>query len=173
MIMCMNNEGEYGKYIIQESILPPYMRLPEVKQEYHENGRRRVLWLDDNAAPGGGFTMNSAWIVHADCELQMARRASNTVLEIGMTHSHESNEIVGFLGSNPDDPSDLCGEIEFFIEGEQHILTKSTYIYLPAGVIHMPMTVNRVDRPIFHFFITMTPGYVMVLEKGKFEVNHP
>ena len=166
--MAMNNEGKYGKYIIQENFLPPFMQLPESKKEYYDVGRRRILWLDDNVAPGGGFTMNSTWIVHADREMQLEREANGTVSELGKQHSHDGNEILGFLGSNPEDPSDLCGEVEIFIEGEQHILTKSTYIYLPAGVKHVPLYINRVDRPIFHFFITLTPSYVMVRDEGEF-----
>ena len=168
--MCMNNEGEHGKYIIQESTLPPFLKTPEFKKEYFDMGRRRILWLDDQAAPGGGFSMNSAWIVHADRDIQLEREASDTVGEMGKPHSHEGNEIIGFLGSDPENPSDLCGEVEIHIEGEKHILTKSTYIYLPAGVKHVPLYINRVDRPIFHFFITLTPNYVMVRDTEKFEV---
>ena len=169
--MFMNNEGEYGKYIIQESTLPFFLRTPEFTKEYYDIGRRRVLWLDDQAAPGGGFSMNSTWIVHADRDIQLAREAADETSELGKPHSHEGNEILGFLGSNPDDPSDLCGEVEIFIEGEQHILTKSTYIYLPAGVKHVPLYINRVDRPIFHFFITLTPSYSLVRDNGVFKVN--
>ena len=168
--MCMNNEGKYGKYIIQESLLPPFLQTPEFTKEYYDIGRRRVLWMDERAAPGGGFSMNSTWIIHADRDIQLARESADEVSELGKPHKHEGNEILGFLGSNPDDPSDLCGEVEIHIEGEKHILTKSTYIYLPAGVRHLPLYINRVDRPIFHFFITLTPSYTMVRETEKFEV---
>lgn len=165
--MCMNNEGKYGKYFIQESILPPFLNNPEAKKEYHDVGRRRILWLDNNAAPDCGITMNSTWIVHADRDIQLAREASNTIGEMGKPHSHPENEILAFFGSNPDDPSDLGGEIEIFVEGEKHILTKSTYIYFPAGIKHLPLHINRVDRPIFHFFITLSEGYTMVREDDE------
>ena len=115
--------------------------------------------------------MNTCWIVHADREIQLERERTNTVGEMGKPHCHEGNEILGFLGSNPDDPSDLCGEVEIYIEGEKHILTKSTYIYLPAGIKHVPLYINRVDRPIFHFFITLTNGYSMVREKSVFDME--
>lgn len=167
--MYMNNEGKYGKYIIQDSLLPPSLDNPEAKKEYFDVGRRRILWLDDRAAPECGITMNSAWILHADRDIQLEREANGSVAEMGKPHSHPGNEILGFLGSNPDDPSDLCGEVEIYIEGERHILTKSSYIYLPAGVKHLPLYINRVDRPIFHFFITLTSGYTMVRDNGIFK----
>ena len=168
--MHINNEGEFGKYIIQQSILPPFLDTSEAKKEYYDIGRRRVLWLDERAAPGCGLTMNSTWILHADRDVQLEREANGSVEEMGKSHSHQGNEILGFLGSNPDDPSDLCGEVEIYIEGEGHLLTKSTYIYLPAGVKHVPLYINRVDRPIFHFFVTLTPSYTMIRDTGIFEV---
>ena len=169
--MCMNNEGKYGKNIIQESILPPFLETPEAKAEYAEIGRRRILWLDEHAAPNCGLSMNTAWIMYADRDIQLEREATDTVGEMGKPHCHKGNEIVGFLGSNPDDPSDLGGEVEMWIDGEKHILTKSTYIYIPAGVKHVPLYINRVDRPILHFFITLTDGYSMVRENGVFDME--
>ena len=170
--MCMNNEGKYGKYIIQKSILPPVLETPEKQAEYYEVGRRRILWLDSHAAPGCGLTMNTCWIVHADRELQLERERTSTVGEMGKPHSHPGVEILGFLGSNPEDPSDLCGEVEIYIEGEKHVLTKSTYIYLPAGVKHVPLYINRVDRPILHFFVTLTDGYSMVRENDVYDMEN-
>ena len=49
--MYINNEGKYGKYIIQESILPPFLATPEAKKGYYDVGRRRILWLDEKPLP--------------------------------------------------------------------------------------------------------------------------
>ncbi len=131
---------------------------PEAKKGYYDVGRRRILWLDEKAAPECGLTMNSTWIMHADRDIQLEREANNTVDEMGKSHSHRGNEILGFLGSNPDDPSDLCGEVEIYIEGEGHILTKSTYIYLPAGVKHV-LFISIAWIADLSFFITLIPLY--------------
>ena len=66
------------------------------------------------------------------------------------THTHEVGEIVGFIGSNPEDPDDLGGEMRFWIDGEWVTLTKSCFIYIPAGVEHCPYEFIRVDKPILH-----------------------
>lgn len=66
-------------------------------------------------------------------------------------HSHKYDEIIGMVGTNPDDPNELCGEIEITINGEKHIVTKSCFIYLPAGLEHGPFRELRIDRPIFEF----------------------
>ena len=78
---------------------------------------------------------------------------------MGKPHQHAQPEILGFYGSDPDDPYNLGGEVEIFVDGESHILTKSTMLFLPPELPHCPLYVNRVDRPIFHFSVVMSGIY--------------
>jgi hypothetical protein len=64
-------------------------------------------------------------------------------------HCHDWDEYVGFFGSNPDDPSNLNAEIQFWLDGEKHILTKNCLILVPAGVWHGPIVVEKLTKPIF------------------------
>ena len=54
-------------------------------------------------------------------------------------HAHPHDEILLFLGSNPDDIRDLGGEIELFLgdEGERHVITTTTVLFLPKGLRHL------------------------------------
>ena len=82
-------------------------------------------------------------------------------------HTHDFDEILGFIGSNPEDPYDLGAEIEFWIEDEQFILTRSSMIFMPSGMTHCPLNIRKVDRPVFHFFSTKTTGkYAPKLKEG-------
>ena len=54
-------------------------------------------------------------------------------------------------GTNPDYPNDLFGEVEMFLNGEKHLLTKSCLTFIPAGLEHGPIRMTRMDRPILHF----------------------
>ena len=164
--MPMNRDGIYGKYIIQDIILPPERATPEAGKEYEELGRRRILWLDALNMPCSGIQMNTAWYVHANRDIEIERRESGASKGT-LPHVHDVDELLGFLGSNPDDPSDLCGEIELHIDGEPHILTKSSYVFIPAGVKHVPLYINRVDRPIFHFSLLLGPQYVLTRDADK------
>ena len=47
-------------------------------------------------------------------------------------------EAVTFFGSNPEDPTDLGGEIEFWLEEEKHTITRSCVIFVPPGIRHCP-----------------------------------
>ena len=75
-------------------------------------------------------------------------------------HVHDdTDELIGFIGSDPTHPEDLGGEIEFTIGGEAHLLTRSSIIFAPAGLKHNPMRILRVNRPIFHFSVVTTHTY--------------
>ena len=66
-------------------------------------------------------------------------------------HTHDFDEVLAFMGGDPEHPLELNGEIELYLEDERYLLTKSCLVYIPAGVDHCPMNFLRVDRPIFHF----------------------
>ena len=74
-------------------------------------------------------------------------------------HSHDFDELIGFIGSNPDDPYDLGGVIEIGINGELHRLTRSSIIFMPAGMKHLPLSILELRRPILHFSVSMNPTY--------------
>ena len=59
-------------------------------------------------------------------------------------------------GSNQDDPWDLGGQITIWLDGEEHTLTRSSLIFVPAGARHCPIRFDRIDSPIF--FTTMSPS---------------
>jgi len=133
-------ESKYGKYIVSD------LKIPEEKQKIAADYAKyasRILWLDENVVEGA-FHMNTAWYLKAAATLE------------DVPHTHESDEIIGFFGNNSEDPYDLGGEIEMWLEDEQHILTRTCMLFVPAGLKHCPLILRRVDRPIFHF--TTVPG---------------
>lgn len=143
--MYENNDGEYGKYIIQD-LHDPQAGTPEFQQMY-KRFSRRILWIDDKVCPGS-FQMNTAWY-HSVPE-------KDPVFE---EHSHDADELIGFFGSDPEDPYNLHGEIVVTINGEEHRLTKSSLIFIPSGMPHMRMSIRRVDAPIFHFSVVTSRAY--------------
>ena len=63
-------------------------------------------------------------------------------------HVHDYDEVLMFLGNDPDDVNDLGGEIFMTIEGERHLLTTTSAVFIPAGTRHCPLGFTRVDRPL-------------------------
>lgn len=146
MAILNNESGVYAANFVQGTKGEPV--LEGEFGEIYRKFSRRICWIDGKVVPGA-FQMNTAWYY------AVPQRDP-----IFGEHSHDdADELIGFIGSNPDDPSDLGGEIEFSLGGEAHLLTKSTIIFAPAGLVHNPMRILRVDRPIFHFSVVTTALY--------------
>jgi hypothetical protein len=146
MAIPNNEHGDYAKYIVQTLQGPSDPGTPEF-QAIYKKFAERILWIDDRVCPGA-FQMNTAWYK------EVPERDP-----IFLEHSHPYDELIGFFGSDPDDPHDLKAEIEFSIEGEAHLLTRSSLIFVPGGLCHNPMRILRVDQPVFHFSVVMSPTY--------------
>ena len=66
------------------------------------------------------------------------------------THTHDVTEIVGFIGTDPENTEDLGGVMRFYIDGEWVEFDKSCFICIPAGVEHCPYEIVSCERPILH-----------------------
>ena len=135
---------KYQKYILTDLKLPEDIQYREV--EYNKRATH-ILWLEDEIMEGA-FSVICSWYWKA------------TEKEGTPSHVHDFDEVIGFFGSDPQNPHDLGGEIEFWIEDEKYILTKSCLIFAPKGLRHCPLRVTRVDRPIFFLAVSTTSKYV-------------
>jgi len=74
-------------------------------------------------------------------------------------HTHNFQEFLIFYGGNPEDPEDFGGVVEICMgeELEKHIITRPTIINLPEGLIHCPLEITRVDKPIVMMEIMLVP----------------
>jgi len=134
------SKSKYGKYVVTDLIVPEEKK--KIEADYSKYARR-ILWMDENVVEGA-FHMNTAWYLK-----------EATTLE-DKPHVHDADEIIGFFGNDPENPHDLGGEIEIWLEDEKQVITKSAMLFVPAGMKHCPLILKRVDRPIFHF--TTVPG---------------
>ena len=97
----------------------------------------RLVWIDGAKLAGAPY-MEAVWF--------------HTVNDTGPeTHAHEFDELVGFLGSDPDHPDELGGELTMLLNGETVRFTKSCVAYIPRGMMHSPILVPRLDRSLIHF----------------------
>jgi hypothetical protein len=76
-------------------------------------------------------------------------------------HSHDFDEVWIFLGTTVENCLDLGGEIELYLgeELEKHIITNTTIVQIPKGLMHCPLIFTRVDKPIHFINIPLTPHY--------------
>lgn len=107
----------------------------------------RLLWLDDEVAKGA-FYMEGLWFWEGSQKVSMEE-----------PHVHDFDEIIGFIGTNRQDPHDLGGEVELWLDDEKHILKKSCLVFIPKGLKHCPLLFRRIDSPIFWFTIGNSSMY--------------
>ena len=140
------SESKYGKYIVTEDLMPPQPveainLMEDQKKEGKTIDRTLLLGIQDSIVKGSFFT---------GCEWLWGLSGDGPV-NIETTHSHDFDEIIGFAGSNKNNPRDLGGEIEFWMGDEKHIITKTSLIFIPRGTPHCPIIFRRIDTPIFMF----------------------
>lgn len=164
-------ESNFSKYICTElkdvKEMPAYKGPQDIHQGYDKDGYRHSLehitWMDNEVLPGC-FYAESTWIwpPHfkdqrpVDPEVMKKMRQVTKEDAPIKAHKHDFAEVLTIFGCNPEDPSDLGAEIEFWMEDEKYVLDKSFLCYIPAGVTHCPLIVRRMDTPFFHY--TVGPG---------------
>jgi hypothetical protein len=84
-------------------------------------------------------------------------------VNIEEAHSHDFEEFLCFMGSNPTDTEDFGAEIEVSMgeEGEKQVINTPTVVVIPKGMVHSPINFKRVDRPVIYSSIYMAKEYVI------------
>lgn len=108
----------------------------------------------DSEVREGAFYMDTSWY--------WPGKWPETKGEEGVAkeHVHDYDEAIAYIGTDPDDIYDLCGEVELWVDGKQNILDRTFIAFIPAGIKHCPLIIRRVDRPIFHFTAGMAKSYI-------------
>lgn len=138
-------EFKYGKYYITET--PPNPLHPQNRNKVSDLPWMNTLWINEELQ---GKVKGALYM-----ETNLVLRTQTGGLESGgKPQNHDWDEYLVFLGTDPEDPTDLGGEVEFWMEDEKHIITKTCAIFVPRGVYHCPLYIRRVDRP----FVFITTG---------------
>lgn len=152
------SEKKYSNYFVTElkQNIPGTKWHPKVAPVEKGKGGR-ILFMDSEMVPGACYT-EAVWIRGTNSEVQRKGGIQ--------AHTHDFDEVLGFFGTNPEDPYDLGAEIEFWLEEHKHVLTKTCLIFVPKGLKHCPLKVLGVNTPVFHF---SSHGGKMYTEGGDVE----
>jgi hypothetical protein len=153
-------ESEYGKNILTEDRMPP---MPEAMVKAMEDQEREGRILDRTMLLGIMNSIVPGCSLFAGCEILWGLPGGKPV-DIEIPHTHDFDEVIGFVGTNRNYPRQLGGEIEFLIGGEKHTIIDTCLIFVPQGVSHCPVTFKRIDTPIVMFEAANDPEYLRLLE---------
>lgn len=113
-----------------------------------------LLLTLDGEVRKDAFYMDLAWYWPGDWPKSKSEEEGSV-----KTHKHEYDEAIAYIGTDPEDPYDLGGEVELWIDGKKNIIDKTFVAFIPAGTEHGPLTIRRVDKPMFHFTAGMGKKY--------------
>jgi quercetin dioxygenase-like cupin family protein len=148
--------SEYDKKYINIE-LKEEVRLKEAANPPGKRIMDHIIWMDNEVIPGAMYS-EVVWFWPGVIGPPEEQRKKPGLAE----HTHPFDEVLAYLGTDPKDPYDLGGEIEFWLGGRQFNMTKSFLVYIPAGMKHCPLRHITINRPIFHF--TMGPGSMYTWE---------
>jgi hypothetical protein len=82
---------------------------------------------------------------------------------MGDPHTHDFDEIFHFFGADAGDISDFQAVVDFSMgeEGEIYTFNKPTIVYIPAGLVHAPINIKVVKKPIIFMNVANAPSFVM------------
>jgi hypothetical protein len=142
--------GKYDEYYITDTIPNPLH--PETRQKNNNMPVQNTLWINDELQGKlkGAFYLETNLVV---------RTTKGGPENGGKPHCHDFDEYLVFQGTDPADPFDLGGEIEFWLGGEKHLITKSCAVFCPKGVYHSPLYTRRIDRPFVCISVANTLKY--------------
>lgn len=138
--------GRYAKNFV-ERYEPIKRDVPNAPAEFIQP----LLWIDNLKLPGAPY-MEAVWF------FAEGFRGPEP-------HTHSFDEVIGFLGTDPEHPEELGGEVQFIMDGVTYTSTKSFYLFAPRGVSHSPIIIPRLERPVIHFSGGGRETYVLIKDE--------
>lgn len=112
------------------------MSKPDHIHFHPDNAHVHSVRMDGSIFPGSIFS-DVCWIVKP--------------LKRDDFFKHDSDELLVFIGSDPDDTENLNAEIDLWIENDKITLTTTSIVFVPAGAAHGRIEFKNVKKPVFHF----------------------
>lgn len=87
----------------------------------------------------------------------------------GEIHTHPEEEILIFVGFNPENPDDLGCEVELGMgeDAERHIINKPSIAVCPKGFPHLPILTRWCDRPYGFIVVCLSGEHASPWEEGQ------
>lgn len=149
-------ESKYEKYIIRKPEIPPDLT-PYLKDGMIPS---RFLEIDGELTKEAKTMVEFSWVKK---DFAMAHSEGRG------PHKHNFDELFIIMGINPDDSDDLGAEVEFWLgegkESDKLTFNTSSLIYVPKGLMHMPIFFRNVKKPV----LRMTIGLDFQLDKAIIE----
>ena len=113
--------------------------------------------------------IDSASHFNSSADFSMAwRYIKEPMLFDRIQHTHDFNELLCFLGGHLENMFEFDATIELSMgeEGEVCLIEQATIVYIPAGLVHTPLTFKRISKPILFHPIALKADYYSNFSKN-------
>ena len=151
------DDTKYGKYIVRNYLTDEEKTARGRTPDKRQDGvpfPKGILWLDEKIVQGAFYM-----------EVVLLEPGSKSTGEWVKPHIHDTDEIIGFVGTDVSKPHALHGEVELWLDDERHMIADSCLVFVPRGVKHCPLTIHRVGTPIVHFSVLTGHQYLWTFTK--------
>jgi len=137
---CLSG-ANYENYLVRKPAYEVIAGTPVKNRQ----GPSSMTLMSNNLVPGSNIYIEGGWV--------WGMPDPNPHI---FEHSHDYEEIVLHFGTNHENPEELGGEIEFYVEGQAIVLNQTSAIYVPAGKKHGPLIWKKYHFP--HLEMAIMPG---------------
>jgi len=123
------------------------MELTTNQSIYKQIVAPQVAVADSRDLSGADFSMGWSYL-------------TEPFLMVEEAHTHDFDQIIFFLGGDPNNVGDFDAEVEMHLgeNQEKNIINYTSCVYIPAGLLHCPLNIKKVNKPIMFIDITLSPG---------------
>ena len=72
------------------------------------------------------------------------------------SHKHDFDQFLFFISGDPNNFVEFDAEVELTLDGKVNSITYSSWVYIPKGMMHCPLNVKRVSKPIIFIDARLT-----------------
>jgi len=138
-------ETEYGKYIFRE----PHAKWTSIEPRAARPAETSIR-------------VNSNLMSSISCDFAFMG-VSEARPQGHPSHKHDVDEFVFFIGGDPTNILDFKAEVEVTLgEGEKqekHTINSTSVVYIPRGLLHLPIEFKKVDKPFLFGHLLLAPTY--------------
>ncbi len=102
---------------------------------------RPMAYIDQSVIPDAEFGCDTRWYLPGE-----GSEKDQLIME---PHSVPHGTSIACIALNYDDITDLCAEVELWIGGERHLMSKGFWAYVPPYVTQGPLVIRKVRKQVF------------------------
>jgi hypothetical protein len=132
-------KSEYAKY---------FQPAPIKQSIFKQITQPQLLASGKDVFGGANFTM--CWVLFTE-----------PFVFVEDAHAHKYEQFFCLLGGNPMNINEFEAEIWFYLgrEKEKFVITSPTMIHVPSGILHCPLIIKSVTKPVMYMDFPISPSF--------------